>query len=298
MSNALRRLRDLVGDPVLVKQGRFLVPTAWSSSVRAPLSRALRDLEAAIASDRKFDPSTADATITIAISDYWQFTLLPRLLGRLGREAPRIRLHIVGTSENVLANDLPSGAVSAAVFLVSRTGTGLHCETLLTDSYVFIVRRQHPLRSIKLKLVQLARFRQVAVAPRGPWSEILDEALHRQGLTIEPALLTAHNQVALDTVSQTNHFAVIPGQIARRACESWPLKILASPIALGEFSLGLYWHSRTDESPLHRWFRDLMISEARAAYFGTVTKRSGGSSRRSERTPGHPPQSGSRRVPA
>jgi DNA-binding transcriptional LysR family regulator len=83
-------------------------------------------------------------------------------------------------------------------------------------------------------------------------------------------LLTAHNHVALDVVSRTDHIAVIPSQIARQACETWPLKILSSPVALGEFSLGLYWHLGTDKSPLHRWFREVMLHEAREAYFGST----------------------------
>lgn len=270
MSNTLRRLREIVADPIFVKRGRDLVPTSWATAVRPALARALRDLESALATDRKFDPAVTDATITIAISDYWQFTLLPRLLERLERDAPKVRLHVTAAAESVLANDLPSAVVSAAVFLVPRSFPGLRCETFITDTYACIVRRGHPLKGPRLKLSDLTRFRQVIVAPRGPWHERLNEALHRRGLGIDLALLTAHNQVALDVVSRTDYFAIIPREIALQARRSRPLKLLSPPIPLGDFSLGLYWHASTDASPLHRWFRELMIKEARAAYFGRV----------------------------
>lgn len=273
MSNALRRLRDMVGDPIFVKHGHALVPTPWAAAVRPALARALRDLESALGTGQRFDPATAEATVTIAVSDYWQFTLLPPLVERLQQEAPKIRLHVTATAESVLASDLPKGTVSVALYLAPRALSGLHCETFVTDGYACIVRRRHPLKGRHLELGDLARFRQVVVSPRGPWSERLNEALHRAGITTELALMTAHNQVALDVVSRTDCIAIVPKRIARRACQTWPLKMLTPPIPLGEFSLGLYWHESTEASPLHRWFRALMIKEARAAYLGPVPGR-------------------------
>jgi len=268
MSNALRRLRDIVADPIFLKQGRTLVPTAWAAAVRPALARPLGDLEAALATNREFDSRAADATITIAISDYWQFTLLPRLLARLERDAPRVRLYVMATSESVLTNELPRGTVSAAIYLSPRTFQGLHCETFMTDGYACIVRRGHPIKGRTARLEDLARFRHVVVAPRGPWSARLSEVLHRRKLDADIALLTAHNHVALDVVSRTNYIAIVPRQIARQAQRSWPLRVLAPPIPLGDFSLGLFWHTGTDASPLHRWFRAVMIGEAREAYLG------------------------------
>ena len=155
MSNALRRLREIVADPIFIKQGRVLVPTPWATAVGPVLAQAMRDLESALATERRFDPGTAEATITIAISDFWQFKLLPRLLQRLEGAAPKVRLHVTGISESVLVNDLPRAKVSAAVFLAPRSFPGLHCETFMTDTYACIVRRTHPIKGRKLKLADL-----------------------------------------------------------------------------------------------------------------------------------------------
>jgi DNA-binding transcriptional LysR family regulator len=268
MSNALRRLRDVCGDPILVKHGRSLVPTPWARDVRPVLARALGDLDAALSTGRSFDPSGAKAAMTIAMSDYWQFSLLPRLLERLGSEAPGLRLRVTPTSERALSRELPAGEVDAAIFLAPRSLTGIRCDAFVTDSYVCALRRGHRVKRGGLTLERYASCRHVVVSPRGPWEQRLDEALRRRGLTLELALETPHIQVALDIVGRTDFVAIIPQRVAQQERRGRSLKLISPPVPLGEFSLGLYWHDSTDSNPLHRWFRRLVIEEARSTYYG------------------------------
>src|SRR5262249_3096370 len=160
----------------------------WAKSVRPILARGLGDLGAALSTGRSFDPSGAKAAMTLAMSDYWQFSLLPSLLERLGSEAPGLRLHVTPTSERPLSPERPAGEVGAAIFLAPRSSTGIRCETFVTDSYVCALRRGHPVKRGGFTLERYASCRQVVVSPRGPWEERLDEALQRRGLTLELAL--------------------------------------------------------------------------------------------------------------
>lgn len=268
MSNALRRLRAVFGDPILIRNGRTMLLTTWSVQVAPRLAEALQLLEASVGHSNHFDPAAATGVLTIAISDYWQFAVLPKLIQRLEREAPKVHLQAMPVSEAVVLSGLARGDASAAIFLAPRSFPGLHSETFVTDSYVGIARVGHAGFKGKTGVEEWLRHRQIVVTPRGPWFERLSEVAHGKGLSLVASLSTAHQFVALDVASRTNAVAIVPRQIAKQALRRWPIKILPPPIPLGTFSLALYWHVTNDKSPLHRWFRRMVTDEAKSAYFG------------------------------
>src|SRR5215472_1257480 len=76
VSNALARLRALLGDPLLVRSGRGVVPTPRAAALAPALARALRDLDQAVHGDA-FDPATTDRELTLAMADVIQVVRLP-----------------------------------------------------------------------------------------------------------------------------------------------------------------------------------------------------------------------------
>ncbi len=268
MSNALGRLRRSFGDPLFVRSGRNLVPTPRALLLRPALARALADLQSSVDIGLAFDPATARTTLRVAFSDYWHLALLPRLVARIEREAPGVQLQASPVGEHVLADDIPRGAVDAAIFLSPTTLPGMHCETFVNDTYVCVARRDHPIVRTELTLERFAACRQVVVTPQGPWASHLHEAMHRRGLAPQSVLATPHIQVALDIIARTDYLSVLPRQVARQARGKKPLRVWPCPVPTGSFSLGLYWHESTDQSLPHRWFRDLLLTDARAVYAG------------------------------
>src|SRR6185436_1583862 len=86
MSNSLRHLRALLGDPLFLRSSHGIVPTPRALELAAPVREALRLLERAL-SPRRFDPPTATRTFVLITSDYVEFVLLPRLVAQIGRQA-------------------------------------------------------------------------------------------------------------------------------------------------------------------------------------------------------------------
>ena len=62
MSNALARLRRLLGDPLLVRRGAVLVPTARAEALAGPVREALELIRGAIDAPARFDPSAPGAS--------------------------------------------------------------------------------------------------------------------------------------------------------------------------------------------------------------------------------------------
>jgi DNA-binding transcriptional LysR family regulator len=266
VSNALRRLRERLGRPLFTRHGRQLVPTPETLALAPVVRSALATLDQALFSLPGFQPQLARGTVTLGMTDYWYARLLPPLVAHLEQQAPGVQLQTSGTGEEVLADALPRGDVDAAIFLHPRTHPGVRAEILLSDSYVLVARRGHPLAQRAMSLEDFAEQRQVLVSPQGPWASQLGAAMRRKGLAFRVALRTAQMQVAMDVVARTDYVSVLPRRVAEQMRRGLPVRLLPLPVPTDGFTLALYWHERSQDDPLHRWFRTLTARLARQVY--------------------------------
>lgn len=93
VSGMLRRLRDVLGDPLFVRAQRGLLPTPRAQALALPLKQWLADSRQLVAPD-KFDPATSQETFSISSNDYMQHALLVPFVASLRREAPELRLAV------------------------------------------------------------------------------------------------------------------------------------------------------------------------------------------------------------
>jgi len=266
LSNALGRLRVALGDPLFLRHGRALTPTPRALALAPVVQRCLEELDGALFSAKPFSPAQAEGTIRLALSDYWHFALLPELLATLEVEAPKVQLVVSDVGEASVSQGLSAGAVDVAFYLAGQHRDQLHSEPLVEDTYVVVVRNEHPLAGARFRLETFAMCRHVIVSPPGPWVQKMSLALANAQLTLHSAIENTRLQVAFEIVARTNHVAVVPRRIALQSRARWPLKVMPLPFEAEGFALSLYWHDRTHSDPLHRWFRKRLGRLARAVY--------------------------------
>jgi DNA-binding transcriptional LysR family regulator len=100
LSASLAKLRSYFGDPLLVSQGRRMIPTAEARAIQRELGPILANIEELIARSTAFDPATSDRIFRISASDYLVAVLFPRLIRALEREAPFIGLDLLAPSQD------------------------------------------------------------------------------------------------------------------------------------------------------------------------------------------------------
>ena len=88
MSSALRRLRTLMRDDLLIRNASGMEPTPRALQLEEPLRQLLRQAERLIKSDHSFDPGTTEQHYRLRMSDVLEYLLMPTLLAQLEREAP------------------------------------------------------------------------------------------------------------------------------------------------------------------------------------------------------------------
>ena len=81
-SHALQRLRDLIGDPLLVRNGARMELTPRARELRAPLAQTLDQVRGLFLPDA-FDAASSDRQFRLMRPDLAVERLMPRLMGKI-----------------------------------------------------------------------------------------------------------------------------------------------------------------------------------------------------------------------
>jgi DNA-binding transcriptional LysR family regulator len=257
-SHALQRLRDALGDPLLVRVGSAQVLTAHAEGLQDAVKEALLRAEVVLAGPEAVTPAKVKRTFVINLADYTELTLLPKLMERLAKEAPGIsitcRSHAWSAFEGLTGGaDLWIGVHPPAV-------PGLMAQKLFSDSYQCVVRRGHPLlkKRKKVSLEDFVRFKHVQIAPGAQPGGPLDDALGARGLSREVALRVPSFLVAPLLVTRTDLVLTAPRRVVETFAPLVDLEVFEPPLPVPGFTLQQAWLARAHTDPVHRWFRSLI----------------------------------------
>jgi DNA-binding transcriptional LysR family regulator len=267
MSHALSRLRELLGDPLLVRTPSGMRPTPRAEAMTAPLERALEEIGRLISSPAPFDPRLSTRKFRIASNDYMELVLFPRLLRKLWHEAPSIDVRIINLGGDVSA-DLAEGRLDVAMGVVGQLTSadgprGLRSRNLVSDGFVCVVREEHPVVKKRLTLDDFVALPHALVAPRGDGGSVVDSALARIGKTRRVAVEIPHFLVAPHVVRETDLVLTLAARIAVTLAPLLGLRQIPPPLELPGFTMSMVWHERQHVDPAHVWLRDLIATVAK-----------------------------------
>ncbi len=254
MSQALARLRTMLGDPLLVRTPRGMLPTARAEAMRVPLAEALDAVTRAIEKPGAFDPKKTTRRFRIATGDYIELVLLPKLLARLATEAPGADLCVTyhGTTT---VGDLEDGKVDLAIVPGVPKTAGFYAQKLIDETFVCVVRRDHPLVKKRLTLDTYIELPHLLVAPRGQAGSFVDTVLARLGKRRRVAVEVPHFLVTPHLLQETDLVVTLAARVARAFETKFDLRIFPAPLDLDGFSMSLVWHERLHGDPAHAWLR-------------------------------------------
>lgn len=256
VSHALSRLRDQLGDPLVVRGGRGLVPTPRGEALREPVRRSLAELAAALA-PVAFDPRTARLELVISAADYATVLLLPALAARLSTEAPGVVLVVVGGNDPLRA--LEEAEADLALGTSGPVREGFYSQRLFDDTFTCVLRRGHPALA-SWDLATYASCRHVLVTPRGTPGGTVDPHLEALGYKRTVVFRVPHFLAAAHVVAGSDAICTLPSRIATSIADPLGLETRPPPLLLPGFAIHQQWHERRHADPAHRWLRR-MIAE-------------------------------------
>ncbi len=266
LSHALARLREAVGDPLLVRHQGRMVPTPLALRLQIPLQEVLGRLGGLLAVHDEVDPVNISETFRMGLSGYSEFILMSPLSRHFLEVSPRLQCVVRPLDLERFSEHLAEGTIDVAAGYVSAVDhPELLEEVLLEDRYVCIAQGGRGGFRGRLTMERYLALPHVLIAQSGAPAGTPDQILASQGLRRHIAVATLHYHTAAQMVAETDLLLTTSRLVARKLCESLPLRLLDPPFQLPPIVLRQIWHMRTHADPVHQWLRDCVRAAARAA---------------------------------
>lgn len=262
MSAALGRLRKYFDDPLLVREGKVLVPTPAATAL-APLVRdAVTATEAVFGRPRGFDPLVDRRSFTIMASDYVTLILLRGLVSRLAVEAPLQRVNVIPVQGD-FAEQLRKGQADLLVLPTELTGAGFAFphRHLFHDRYVLVADADNAAIGSAVTAEEFTHLPYVAYSG-GPLPSIADAQLDALGVARRVEMSTQSFVIAPFLVTGTPFVSLVHERLARQIAVQAHLKVLEAPVPLRPISEALFWNPRHTADPAHSWLREQIADHA------------------------------------
>jgi DNA-binding transcriptional LysR family regulator len=277
ISHALKRLRELLQDPLFVRQGTHMMPTAFTRNMIGQVREALQILEVNVGQTHNFVPEHTRRNFHLSLWEYLETLVLPSLLGRLTHIAPGMSITTSRVKRRDLEAELSSGSVDLAIEIPMMTSDRIRQKWLWTEPYVVIARQGHPAIADKFNLETYLEQRHIQVSSRRLGASLIDLELSRQGLCRQVFLRTPNTFAACMVVSKTDMLLTLPERHAKLLNPSLRNRVYVLPLHSPHLETHLYWHESAENDPANRWLRgeieDILASALGAQRKGNNEQR-------------------------
>jgi len=260
-SHALQRLRDLIGDPLLVRTGARMELTPRAQALRGPLAQALDQVRGLFTPD-DFDAARSERQFRLMMPDLAVELLMPPLMAKITQAAPNIRIDVVPWRGPAIF----SAEFARTIDLVISIGDafkGFHRKLLYTDSDALAVRRGHPAGARLKTREAFLNARHVAVIIRGQNEDLIDSWLRVKGLERRIALVVPGYIEALHVTARTDLVAFVPRRLIGALSRQLSLISVAPPLDPGVDEQFMFYPTRAQMDPGSIWLRQLMLETGR-----------------------------------
>src|SRR4029079_18216354 len=206
-SHALQRLRDLIGDPLLVRNGARMELTPRALALRGPLAQALDQVRSLFISDN-FDAASSERQFRLMMPDLAVELLMPPLMEKVTKLAPNVRIDVVPWRGPAIFTPEFARTIDM-VISIGNAFTGFHRQRLYVDTDALAVRRGHPAGARLKRIETFLEARHVAVVIRGASEDLIDIWLRPKGIERRIALVVPGYIEALHVTARTDLVAFV-----------------------------------------------------------------------------------------
>lgn len=272
VSAQLKRLRLLIGDPLLVRAGNGMAATETALALAEPATDLLHQAERIFSPrwrTRSFDAAASQATFRIAASDYLDPLFLPELVARLQQAAPRARIELHSLSaEFDYRRSLATGDIDLVVGNWLEPPGEMHTSKLMSDEIVCLVADEHPLTRLTARGWTSEKYlgcEHVAPMPLHPGARgVIDEHLGAQGLARNITVRASHFSLIPLIVAQSLLVLTTGRLFCSRYVDTLPVRIVRCPVPFPPLTYYQLWHELTHTSAAQRWLREQVREVARS----------------------------------
>jgi DNA-binding transcriptional LysR family regulator len=263
ISNSLAKLRAALGDPLVTRRGRGIVPTPRAQELAPALARAMLDLEQLL-QQGPFDAARCTRAFTLAMADAGQMVWLPRVASALSKAMPKARLRVVGIDTLLSLGDLGSTEIDLHLGMPAK-GPGIHAEPLYDEGTVLVAGKGNRECSGRLSRQRLGSLRHVRVelAPGRGFRDAVAAAYARDGVERSVSATVPSFAAAAAVAAVTDLVATLPRSLFEVLGKPLGLTVVRGAVPGLAVTMAMCWHERTHADPALSAFRQLVRSSVR-----------------------------------
>lgn len=252
MSRTLSRLREVTGDPILVRAGRHMVLTPWAEATRDRARSAVHEARAVLQpSTDALKVESLERLFTIRANDGFVVAFGPLLIAAVASVAPEVCIRFSPKPEKT-SRYLREGLVDLEIGVQSNMGPEIRLQRLFQDRFVGAVRKGHPLSlQPDVSLDDYVAWGHVVASPDGSLHGFVDDALAERGMKLSVAL-------ASDLI------AMVPALYLLNQPMNERVHVFELPFKTRTITVSQMWHPRMERDPGHRWLREKVLEVCRA----------------------------------
>lgn len=257
MSHALKRLRTILNDDILIRTSKEMEVTPYACKISAHIRQILTDIQLTLLEQEAFNPATAQETFRIAASDYVEATIGIHLVQQLSTQAPGIRIRISNLDKETVMDALDDNHIDL-VINAKLALKSWHVEySLYQEEFVCVVKSDDS--PTELSVEDYLRRSHVLVSMRDDFQGVGDEILEQQQQSRQVIWSTSHFMAVPFLLANSDCVALLPRRMAQRCAEVMDLKLLTPPIEIKGFTVSMTWHQRNTKRPQHQWLRERIV---------------------------------------
>jgi DNA-binding transcriptional LysR family regulator len=259
VSNALAKLRRMLGDELFLRTPAGMVPTPYAEQLAEPVAYALAMIQSGLDQQTKFDAGTVKREMTIGMSDIGEIVFLPRLVERLIREAPGVRISTVRNTAVNLHDEMEAAKVDLAIGFLPQLKAGFFQRRLFEQRYVCLFRQGHRLDKAVPGIGEFRAAEHLIVISAGTGHGLVDELMERAGVERTVRLTVPHFVSVGHILASSDLVATVPERLAEQLAKPFGLVHRPHPVQLPKIPINAFWHARMHRSPANQWLRNVVF---------------------------------------
>jgi DNA-binding transcriptional LysR family regulator len=258
ISHSLARLREQLGDPLLIKVGGAMVPSPFALQLVEDVRPVLRSIQRIAALPQHFAPATSERTFRVAVSDFTP-SVLPEVMARIHKEAPRVAVEWLTPGS---ATPMAVGEGQLDVALLSSATTmpdGIERHDAGALKVWTYLRRDHPALAA-WGLEQWSRWPQVQVMLGDRQRTTVESAIAEGNVRRTIGARVPHFSCVPELLARTDMLATLPLLMSEELLERSNLCAVEPPLPIAPVPLSYFWSFRLTNDPGARWIRSVVMA--------------------------------------
>lgn len=254
VSHALARLRDKFDDPLFIRHGRKMVPSAFCQKIIPKVIESLSALEETVSDDKEFDVLQHKREIRFGFRDILESIFFPTLVTDLITNTPNITIKSRQVSQVEMEKALEQQELDIVIDVLCPTSENINSTLVCNEHFSLICRQGHPILN-NLTLENYANAIHALVALKDSRVDLVDMALAKHGVTRKVALQCEHYFAATSVISRSDMLLTMPNSYANLLKDKMPVCVVPLPFAVPVLPVHMYWHKQAEHDPINGWMR-------------------------------------------